>query len=126
MTAIALAHVNLRAAPPVIEKLRAFYCDVLGLAAGPRPQFALQGYWLYAGDRDVVHLVADDEAALRNAGESTFHHTAFDCEDRPAFEKRLQANRVPFHVAHVPGRNLVQVFLQDPAGNGVELTFREG
>jgi hypothetical protein len=29
-------------------------------------------------------------------------------------------------VARVPGRPIVQIFLQDPAGNGVELTFREG
>ena len=126
MTTIALAHVNLRAGPAAVEQLRAFYCDVLGLTVGDRPNFALPGYWLYAGGRDVVHLVADDESASRNTGESTFHHTAYECEDRPAFEKRLREHRVPFHVAQVPGRSMTQIFLQDPAGNGVELTFREG
>ena len=126
MTTIALAHVNLRAGPAAIEQLRAFYCDVLGLTVGDRPNFALSGYWLYAGGRDVIHLVADDESASRNSGESTFHHTAYECTDRPAFEKRLAERRIPHHVAQVPGRPIVQIFLQDPAGNGVELTFREG
>jgi glyoxylase I family protein len=126
MTTNALAHVNLRASRETIESLRGFYCDLLGLRVGERPGFALSGYWLYAGDRDVVHLVVDDEAASRNTGESTFHHTAYECTDRPAFEKRLAERRIAHHVAQVPGRPIVQIFLQDPAGNGVELTFREG
>ena len=126
MTATAIAHVNLRAGRETIEALREFYCDIVGLAVGARPGFRLPGYWLYAGERDVVHLVIDEEAASRNAGESTFHHTAYECRDRPSFEKRLAQRGIAFHVAQVPDRPIVQIFLEDPAGNGVELTFREG
>ena len=37
-----------------------WYCDILGLRTGPRPDFPFQGAWLYAGENAVIHLVGDD------------------------------------------------------------------
>ena len=39
-----------------LEATRDFYVDVLGLADGHRPPFDFAGYWIYLGDRAVVHL----------------------------------------------------------------------
>ena len=44
-----------------------FYCDVLGLAVGPRPPFPFPGLWLYAGDTAVyanaaVHIIGIDRS----------------------------------------------------------------
>jgi hypothetical protein len=41
----------------------------------------------------------------------------------PEFVGLLEARNIPFRRAEVPGAALVQLFLADPAGNGVELQF---
>ena len=117
-------HYNLRAARPLLEVLREFYCDVVGLTVGDRPPFRRFGYWLYAGDRPVLHLSeANADETRSTAATTTFAHAAFDCTDRAAFEKRLDARGIRYRVAQVPITNQVQLFFQDPAGNGVELGF---
>ena len=117
-------HCNLRAARPLLEQLREFYCDVVGLTVGDRPPLRRFGYWLYAGDRPVLHLSEADEHESRGAAAATtFAHAAFDCTDRAAFERRLDERNVRYRVVQVPITNQVQLFFQDPAGNGVELGF---
>jgi hypothetical protein len=50
------SHYNLRAPHALLETLRAFYSEVVGLTPGARPAFTSFGYWLYAGDEAVLHL----------------------------------------------------------------------
>jgi catechol-2,3-dioxygenase len=119
------SHYNLRAPRPTLDRLRAFYCDVVGLTAGERPPFAFFGYWLYAGERPVLHLseAAESEARALHDRAGTFDHAAFECDGRPEFERRLGELGIPFRVARVPQTRQVQLFLKDPCGNGVELNF---
>jgi catechol-2,3-dioxygenase len=126
VTVTALHHYNLRAPRAVLEELRAFYCEVIGLAVGPRPPFSSFGYWLYAGTHAVLHL-SDSGAASTPALEvrSTFDHAAFSCTQPEAFEARLGSLGVPYRRAYVPQTRQLQLFLTDPAGNGVELNFGE-
>jgi catechol 2,3-dioxygenase-like lactoylglutathione lyase family enzyme len=56
MSVVGFNHYNLRAPRELMEQLKAFYCDVLGLTQGKRPPFDSFGYWLYAGDQCVLHL----------------------------------------------------------------------
>lgn len=131
MTVLAINHINLRASRPMMEKLRAFYVDIVGLEEGVRPSFQSFGYWLYASGQPVVHLSeapseATDAAVSPVATKSsrtTYDHVAFSCSDRAATETRLRQHNVPYRVACVPMTGQVQLFLQDPAGNGVELNF---
>lgn len=51
---------------------------------------------------------------------------AFACSGRAEMEARLHASGVGFRTDHVPATAQVQLFFQDPAGNGVELNFGEG
>jgi hypothetical protein len=37
----------------------------------------------------------------------------------------LKRNNIAFRVGTVPVLGIIQLFLQDPAGNGVELSFKE-
>lgn len=128
MPVLELAHVNLRTGRDQLEALRVFYRDVIGLDEGPRP-LASVGYWLHAGGRDVLHLslAREGDPPHRPGGPSanTFDHVAFACSDRPAIEARLQRAGVDFRVVRQPGLGQVQIFLRDPAGNGVELGFAE-
>lgn len=124
MAALGLDHYNLRAPSPLLEELRDFYCATVGLRVGPRPPFRSRGYWLYAGDKDVLHLTetrADETRALRAA--ATFDHVAFACEDFAAMSAALAAQGVAHEVDEVPAGGQRQIFFDDPAGNGVELNF---
>ncbi len=121
-----LGHYNLRAPRQLLESLRAFYCDIVGLSVGERPPFRRFGFWLYAGDRDILHLTeCSPEEVRRTDVSTTFDHVAFAADGRPEVESRLRANAVVFETAHVPLTGQIQLFLRDPAGNGVELTFAD-
>jgi catechol-2,3-dioxygenase len=124
MNNLGLNHYNLRAPRPVLESLRSFYCDIVGLRVGERPPLASFGYWLYAGDQGVLHLSearAGEQRDLPAAG--TFDHVAFTCTDCAGFQAVLDARGVPYRLARVPGTGQTQLFFADPAGNGVELNF---
>jgi catechol 2,3-dioxygenase-like lactoylglutathione lyase family enzyme len=117
-------HYNLRAARPVLEELKAFYCDVVGLTVGERPPFRRFGYWLYAGGYPVLHLSEADQSEVRSrTAVTTFAHAAFNCTGRAEFERKLRERGIAYRTADVPQVGIAQLFFHDPAGNGVELQF---
>lgn len=120
-----IGHVNFRAPAAMIERLRCFYVEVVGLREGPRPRFrsGSHGYWLYAGDNDAVHLSISSDGEPATTHQSCFNHLAFVCSDLDATCARLDAANVPYETDVVDELGQVQLFLTDPAGVGVELTF---
>lgn len=127
MTTIGFNHYNLRAPRALMDELKAFYCDVVGLEEGQRPDLGNFGYWLYAGDQCVLHLsqARPDEPRQTHVN-ATFDHAAFTCTNRPEMEARLKQHNVKFERGEVPTMGITQLFIKDPAGNGVELSFAEG
>jgi catechol-2,3-dioxygenase len=124
MPAIGFSHYNLRAPRAMLETLRDFYCEVVGLELGYRPPFASVGYWLYAGGAPVLHLSESRPSENRPAQPvGTFDHAAFQCADQAAYERELTKRGIHYRVAVVPETKVVQIFFTDPAGNGVELDF---
>lgn len=127
MPALGLNHYNLRADHALTEALCRFYVEVIGMRIGARPPFKFPGYWLYLGEQPVLHLVeapATEKRAPHVMG--TFDHVAFNCEDLAAFEAHLHRCAVDYRKATIPGSAVCQLFLTDPAGNGVELNFSTG
>jgi catechol-2,3-dioxygenase len=119
-----LNHYNLRAPRPLLEALRDFYRDVIGLEVGQRPPFRQHGYWLWAGGAPILHLSEAEPGEERSAhAVNTFDHAAFSCADRAGIERRLRQLGVAYETSRVPQTGQVQLFLTDPAGNGVELNF---
>jgi catechol-2,3-dioxygenase len=126
MPAIAFGHYNLRAPRALLDELRSFYTEVVGLEPGPRPPFQRFGYWLYAGGRDVLHLSEcepGESRATSTGPATTFDHAAFRCSGRAQYERLLAERGIRFRRAQVPETGQVQLFFIDPAGNGVELGF---
>ncbi|MGZ5036208.1 MAG: VOC family protein [Usitatibacter sp.] len=124
MAITGIDHYNLRGAMPVLEHIRDWYRDTVGLAVGDRPPFNNRGFWLYAGTHPVLHLSEEspgEQHPLPGAG--TFDHVAFRCEDFDAMRARLDKIGIAYRVADVPLTKTRQIFLRDPAGNGVELNF---
>lgn len=125
MPAMGLNHYNIRAPSPLLETLRDFYVTTVGLRLGPRPLFRSRGYWLYAGDKDVLHLSQVSANETREVGiVPTFDHVAFTCENFEAMRTALTAAGIAHKVDDVPLTGQRQIFFRDPAGNGIELNFR--
>ena len=89
MTIRAIDHVNIRAPAADIAKLKQFYCDVIGLSDGWRPEFKSRGHWLYAGDDPLVHLVEGD-AAQETTNQSGVDHVSFRSDDLDSCIDRLR------------------------------------
>jgi catechol-2,3-dioxygenase len=106
-------------------QLKDFYCDVVGLQVGPREGFSSRGFWLYAGDKVVLHLAEyrGEEAMLTHVLTSV-DHFSFTCTNMPAMEAHLSACQVNYTVRDLPVLNVKQINFKDPVGNGVELFFQ--
>lgn len=96
----------------------AFYTEVLGLTALPRPDFGIPGAWLDAGNGDQVHLIE----LAGHPPASPAQHFAFEVDDLDAIAAELATKGVEVKIS---GRRLegagYQGTVQDPAGNTIEL-----
>jgi glyoxylase I family protein len=121
-----LSHINLRANRELLDRLRDFYVDVVGLHIGERPPFKSSGYWLYSGERPIVHLVEarPGEHSVIAAG-AILDHVAFAVSQLDDAEMRLRQHAIEYERRQVPLTGQRQLFFNDPAGNGVELVFDE-
>lgn len=121
-------HYNITLRPSDLAKVRDFYTGVLGLVEGPRPPFDFPGAWLYGGgEAAILHLAAvhPESASPVDAGKPTgqFDHVSLKTTGLEAARRRLTQAGVAFDERPVPNWNLHQIFLTDPAGLRVELTF---
>ena len=120
---LSINHIQLVAEKDLVLNLRDFYCDVVGLREGFRPAFERFGFWLYIGDKDVLHLITPKDGDARSSQKSSFDHVAFKTSDYEGVLKKLKTLNVPFEEKPIPGMTAHQIFLTDPAGNRVELNF---
>lgn len=122
----ALHHFTLRCAPAELPPLLDFYTRVMRLTVGDRPPIPAPGAWLYAGGQPIVHLYAHLAGALPPLNDPvTGHldHIAFRSRGLAEMRAHLHALGVPFTEAPVPEWPLHQLFLQDPRGLKIEMTF---
>lgn len=108
------------------DRARDFYRDVLGLSTDPgRPVIpGMPGYWVNAGERAQVHLMAA-EGLLSDLGDGidpSTPHVAFAVADIAEARAELERLGVAYRVTRgLVGPGSEQVFLRDPAGNLLEL-----
>ena len=125
MPALTLDHVNIRTTR--CEETKDFFVDVVGLRVGDRPPFDFGGYWLYAGDHAVIHLTdardrgAHGEAAGRRG--AAIDHVSFRMAGFKDVRQRLEQLGLAYEMRVVPRNGDVQLFVDDPNGVTVELTF---
>ena len=118
-------HYNLRSDEKMIETLKDFYINIVGLNLGHRPPFKSKGYWLYAKEKDVLHLSSSKDN-IKNLIDvsSTLDHVSFSAIDKIFFITVLQKNNIIFKERFIPEIEIEQLFFKDPAGNGIELIFK--
>lgn len=125
MPVTALHHYTIRCTPDELPPLVDFYTRVMRLHAGARPEIPAPGAWLYAEGQPIVHLyahLAQPDAAIQPA---TGHvdHIAFRSRGLKEMREHLGALGVPFAEAPIPGWDIHQLFLHDPRGLKIEMTF---
>lgn len=99
-----------------------FYCGLLGLTDGHRPDLGFPGAWLHAGGpQAVLHIVFGRPLPSQRAG--VIDHMAFSASDLKAVKARFEARGVKFDLRRQAGAGTWQLFCFDPNGARVELDF---
>ena len=112
MRALGVHHVSINVDD--VDAAIAFYVDQLGLRVNDeRPDFGFGGAWLDAGGQQV-HLIEGRPAPALG------QHFALRVDDLDAAIADLRASGVEVSDPSPVGRGR-QAFLQDPAGNSIEL-----
>ena len=131
MEVIGLAHRGIRTTK--LESTRCFYEDLIGLKNGDRPgALTTSGYWLYAGEKPIIHLIEGSDASsdgasdykeiLTNAGGQT--HLALTVEGARDAVDRFKKASVPYWDRLFLNPIMYQVFVEDPNGLLIELIDR--
>lgn len=123
MAILDINHYNLRVPTDSMDALCSFYTVVIGLTIGHRPLKSF-GYWLYAGEKSLLHLsLASVDENREYDKKNTFDHIAFSCSDLTEFEAHLTKAEVYYERSVMVETGQVQLFLHDPMGNKIELNF---
>lgn len=98
-----------------------FYCNLLGLAEGARPDLGFPGAWLYVGDAAILHVVGGKSREQLKPG--VIDHMAFSAKGLSEMLARLITYNVEHTCRRQNGTGIWQVFMFDPNGARVELDF---
>jgi catechol 2,3-dioxygenase-like lactoylglutathione lyase family enzyme len=98
-----------------------YYCGLMGLREGWRPDLGFPGAWLYAGEVSVLHIIYGRPLPEPRTG--VIDHMAFSSHDLKAVKARFDAAGVKYTLARQRESNIWQLFSFDPNGARVELNF---
>ena len=120
-----LAHVAIKAAD--LDTTIAFYEQVVGLQLVPRPPFNFVGAWLGTNGEALIHLYGG-ERALASDGTNphetgSVDHVSLWARGYAEQRTRFEEFRLPFREARPPETTLAQLFVLDPNGVMLELTY---
>ena len=106
-----------------------FYTEVLGMKLVHRPDFGFPGAWIAAGDSiPIIHIYAGGPA-LGVDGKTPYGTSALDhVSTGPSRAgtnglERVKKLGYDWRAAIVPSTSLWQIFVHDPSGVMMELTF---
>ncbi|MEL7068743.1 MAG: hypothetical protein AAGN15_08855 [Cyanobacteria bacterium J06581_3] len=121
---LGLNHFNITASARLIEQVKQFYLDIIGLKTGTRAHLDHEGYWLYAGALPILHLSARPGIeTVVSTRPGFFNHISLSCVGLKGAIARLTAAHIPYRQIELLDIQQTQLFVTDPAGIGVELTF---
>jgi catechol 2,3-dioxygenase-like lactoylglutathione lyase family enzyme len=111
-------HVSVNCHDAPLDDMVEFYGGLFGLDDRPRPEIpGVGGHWHAVGDAEL-HLVA---APSRGTPiDSTGNHYCVAVADLDAAVAELEARGIPYQRG-VQGGSVVQIWINDPAGNTIEL-----
>ena len=118
-----------------MEATRKWYVEVLGMRVGPNPDFKFPVFWLYLGDKDIVHVTEGGKGVSENrkkyvgqqseavSGTGVVDHIAFRATGLRDMIAHLKKLGVDFKQRKVDDQGLYQLFMFDPNGVKIELNY---
>jgi catechol 2,3-dioxygenase-like lactoylglutathione lyase family enzyme len=107
-----------------------FYRDVMGLSEAQRPDFGYPGAWLTIptpGGASIIHLYAGGPAlgpdGVAPVGTGAIDHISLSAFGYHSFCDRIRKAGLDWREFSVPGTTLWQIFVYDPNGVQLEITF---
>ena len=114
-----------------LEATRAFWTRVIGLREIARPDFGYPGAWLACGQpggQAIIHVYAGGPALGSGGkvptGTGAIDHVSLSCSGYAAYIERFRSAGLDWREFLVPGTTLWQLFVYDPSGVQLELTFQ--
>ncbi len=108
----------------------AFYTRLLGLRLAPRPDFGYPGAWIAVPTpvgEAVIHIYAGGPALGRDGtvtpGTGAIDHVSITAVGWNDFRDRFARAGLPWREFLIPGTTYWQLFVYDPSGVQLELTF---
>ena len=113
-----------------LKATQMFWCDVIGLRELPRPDFGYPGAWLACpqpGGLGIIHVYAGGPAlgpeGVAPSGSGAIDHISLSCSGFREYIARFKETGLDWREFLVPGTTLWQLFVYDPSGVQLELTF---
>jgi len=105
------------------ERTLDYYCSLLGLREGFRPDLGFPGAWLYAegSEQAILHIYWDRPMPEPRTG--VIDHLAFSARGLHAVKARFDARSMSYDLRRQAGKRTWQLFSFDPNGARVELDF---
>jgi catechol 2,3-dioxygenase-like lactoylglutathione lyase family enzyme len=107
-----------------------FYTEVLGMLVAERPPIGFPGAWLKPGQVGVdasIHLYGGDASREPDGsiltGSGAIDHVSVVCQGYHQFRTRFEGFGLPYRENLVRATPLWQLFVYDPNGIQLELTF---
>lgn len=111
-------HVSVNSNGTALDDLVTFYREVLGLTDKPRPEIpGVPGHWHMIGDQELHLVGAPPQGTPIDA---TGHHYCVAVTDLDSAIAELEERGIEYQRA-VQGKGTVQIWINDPAGNTLEL-----
>lgn len=114
-----LDHVNI--VTNNLQKMVAFYTKALGFKTGWRPNFNVDGAWLYQDGKPLIHLVEQSNQGHKGTGR--IEHFAFSGADKKIILQNLSEINIPYNFMDIPGTDASSLNVHDPDGNHIEIIF---
>ncbi len=109
-----------------LERTDWFYTEILGMKFANRPPFEFPGSW-YDINGTMVHVFAGKAAYDKNgqyaSGSAAVDHISINAIGFDAYREKFRANKLEWREFDIPSVGLWQLFVKDPNGVLIELTF---
>jgi catechol 2,3-dioxygenase-like lactoylglutathione lyase family enzyme len=111
-------HVSVNCQNAPLAEMVSFYGGLFGLNSKERPEIpGVPGHWFHVSDQEL-HVVGAPPRGT--AIDSTGNHFCITVADLDEAIAELEDRKIPYERA-VQGAGTVQIWINDPAGNTIEL-----